>query len=78
MKAYLLVQRVYGSQGKIEITYRSQGVSADRGLDYITTETNAIIMEPGEISALIMIQVGISFILLIILSSCVAVTCNVC
>ncbi|XP_061172919.1 adhesion G-protein coupled receptor V1-like [Saccostrea echinata] len=53
----LMVQRLYGSEGKIEITYRSVGVSAQRGIDFVTTETNAIVLDPGVTSGLITIQV---------------------
>ena len=55
---------MYGSEGKIEVTYRSQGITADKGIDYITVETNAIIMEPGQISALILVQVITSLFLI--------------
>lgn len=54
----LMVQRVYGSEGKIEVTYRSIEISAQRGLDFFTTETNAIVMDPGVTSSLITIQVS--------------------
>ena len=53
----LMVQRIYGSEGKIEVTYRSMEISAIRGSDFVTMETNAIVMEPGVTSGLITIQV---------------------
>lgn len=52
-----MVQRIYGSEGKIEVTYRSMEISAIRGSDFVTMETNAIVMEPGVTSRLITIQV---------------------
>lgn len=54
----LMVQRIYGSEGKIEVTYRSIEISAQKGSDFFTTETNAIVMDPGVTSSLITIQVS--------------------
>ena len=44
-------------RGKLEVTYRSQSITADKDLDYITMETNAVVMEPGQTSGVITIQV---------------------
>lgn len=54
----LMVQRVYGSEDKFEVTYRSIEISAQKGSDFFTTETNAIVMDPGVTSSLITIQVS--------------------
>ncbi|XP_033749541.1 adhesion G-protein coupled receptor V1-like [Pecten maximus] len=56
-KIYLMVQRLYGSEGKLEVTYRSEAVTADKGIDFITMETNAVMLEPGQTSGLIEIRV---------------------
>ena len=57
VQIHLLVQRLYGSEGKLEVIYRSEEVTATKGLDYITMETNAVMLEPGQTSGLITIQV---------------------
>ncbi|KAJ8304146.1 hypothetical protein KUTeg_017729 [Tegillarca granosa] len=56
-KVYLKVDRYYGSEGKVEVTYRSQEISATKHSDYFTLETNAVVMEPGQTSGLILVQV---------------------
>ncbi|XP_060082724.1 adhesion G-protein coupled receptor V1-like [Ylistrum balloti] len=56
-KIYLMVQRLYGSEGKLEVIYRSEEVTADKGIDFITMETNAVMLEPGQTSGLIEIRV---------------------
>ena len=49
--------RVYGSEGKLEVRYRAEGVSASE-YDFSTIENHAVVMEPGQTSGLIMIQVS--------------------
>ncbi|KAK3601208.1 hypothetical protein CHS0354_004408 [Potamilus streckersoni] len=56
-KVYLRVIRLYGSEKKIEATYSTYGVTADPGDDFVTSENQAIVMEPGEISATIVIDI---------------------
>ncbi|XP_069137444.1 adhesion G-protein coupled receptor V1-like isoform X2 [Argopecten irradians] len=56
-KIYLMVERLYGSEGKLEVVYRSEEVTADKGVDFITMETNAVMLEPGQTSGLIEIRV---------------------
>ncbi|KAL3865787.1 hypothetical protein ACJMK2_043142 [Sinanodonta woodiana] len=56
-KVYLRVIRLYGSGNKIEATYSTYGVSADPGDDFVINKNQAIVMEPGEISTTIVIDI---------------------
>ncbi|KAL4228132.1 hypothetical protein ACF0H5_013567 [Mactra antiquata] len=57
-KIYLQVIRVYGSEGKIEARYRAEGISAISKHDFTTLENHAVSMDPGQTSALIMIEIS--------------------
>ncbi|XP_053406312.1 adhesion G-protein coupled receptor V1-like [Mercenaria mercenaria] len=56
-KIYLQVLRLYGSRGKVEARYRVEGISAVPEFDFNTIENHAVAMEPGQTSALIMIEI---------------------
>ncbi|KAH3717902.1 hypothetical protein DPMN_060698 [Dreissena polymorpha] len=55
-KIYLQVERVYGSEGKLEVQYRAEGVNASQ-YDFTTLENHAVVMEPGQTAGLIMIDI---------------------
>ena len=57
LQIYLHVVRLYGSEGKVEARYRIEGISAFPETDFNTIENSAVVMEPGQTSALIMIEV---------------------
>lgn len=55
---YLHVQRMYGSEGKIEITYQVHEKSAVKDIDYVATKTNTIVIESGQSSGILSIEVS--------------------
>ena len=53
--------RLYGSLGKVETLYRATEVTAEPGFDFLTIENHAVVMEEGQTSGLIMIDVRFCF-----------------
>ncbi|XP_052793587.1 adhesion G-protein coupled receptor V1-like [Mya arenaria] len=55
-KIYLQVLRVYGSEGKLEVRYTAEGISASP-FDFNTIENHAVVMEPMQTSGLILVDI---------------------
>ena len=56
-QVYLQVVRLYGSLNKVETQYRATGVTAENKFDFITVENHAVVMEEGQTSGLIPVDV---------------------
>ena len=57
LQVYLQVVRLYGSLNKVETQYRATGVTAENKFDFITVENHAVVMEEGQTSGLIPVDV---------------------